>query len=97
MLNLNANAADSTLIHKIVERARRAQPRVDPLTLAIDLTAVHLNGTPLRLADLLAADDFNFSHDVFGIHRNIDRTTGELRECWSPRFHQPAPLAARAS
>lgn len=88
MLKLTANQDDAALILKIVTRARRAQPRVDSLALALDLTAVHLNTCPLRLADLLAADDFNFSHDVFGIHRNIDRTTAELRDFWSPRFHQ---------
>lgn len=93
MLKLTANPADRDLLMQIALRAKKAQPRVDTLTLVMDLTAVHLNTCPLRLADLLAADDFNFSHDVFGIHRNIDRNTGELRDCWSPRFHQPAPAA----
>jgi hypothetical protein len=46
----------------------------------MDLEATHANGCPLRLADLLAADDFNFWHDVSGIARHLDRTTGELHE-----------------
>ncbi len=41
---------------------------------------------PLRLADLLAADDFNFAHDVFGIMRHIDRRTGRLDNHFVPRF-----------
>lgn len=52
----------------------------------MDLTAVHANGNPMRLADLLAADDFNFAHDIVGISRFLDRNTGRLTDCFSPRF-----------
>lgn len=52
----------------------------------MDLSAVHANGNPLRLADLLAADDFNFIHDVFGIVRRLDRETGKLNDHFVPRF-----------
>lgn len=55
----------------------------------MDIIAVHRNGCPLRLAELLAADDFNFAHDVFGIRRHLDRTTGQLRNCFVPRFARP--------
>ncbi len=51
----------------------------------MDITACHANGNPLRLADLLEADDFNFSHDVFGIYRHLDRVTGELMNHFRPR------------
>jgi hypothetical protein len=33
-----------------------------------------------------AVEDFNFAHDIMGIHRHIDRNTGVLTECFSPRF-----------
>jgi hypothetical protein len=52
----------------------------------MDLTAVHANGCPLRLDELAAADEGNFGHDVFGIRRHIDRSTGKLRDFFSPRF-----------
>jgi hypothetical protein len=52
----------------------------------MDITATHVNGCPLRLDDLLAADEFNFAHDVFGIRRNINRETGTLENCFSPRY-----------
>lgn len=52
----------------------------------MDVIAVHMNGRPLRLEALLAADDFNFAHDVFGIRRHLDRDTGELTQCFVPRF-----------
>ena len=54
----------------------------------MDFTAVHANGNPLRLADLLAADDFNFAHDAFGIARHLNRTNGQLENCFLPRFTQ---------
>ena len=54
----------------------------------MDITATHANGNPLRLDDLLHADDFNFAHDVFGIRRHIDRNTGQLQDCFVPRFSE---------
>jgi hypothetical protein len=55
----------------------------------MDICATHLNGCPLKLEELLAADDMNFAHDVFGIRRHIDRTTGELQDCFVPRYAAP--------
>lgn len=84
------------LISKIVKRTFAMRPDLgailDYQSLIMDITACHANGNPLRLAGLLKADDFNFAHDVFGIHRHIDRNTGELTDCFSPRFSQPASL-----
>lgn len=57
----------------------------DYLTADMDISACHANGTPLDLDKLLAADDFNFAHDVFGIRRHIDRDTGEIMDCFVPR------------
>lgn len=56
----------------------------------MDLAAVHANGCPLDLEKLLAADDFNFAHDVFGIYRHLDRdgkspTGGKLLDLFLPR------------
>lgn len=52
----------------------------------MDVTATHANGNPLDLRRLLAADDFNFAHDILGIRRHLDRSTGGLLNCFSPRF-----------
>lgn len=52
----------------------------------MDLAACHANGCPMKFAELLGADDANFSHDVFGIARHIDRETGKLGNCFSPRY-----------
>jgi hypothetical protein len=41
---------------------------------------------PLRLDDLLIADDFNFMHDVAGILDNYDWLKGSLENHFLPRF-----------
>ncbi len=51
----------------------------------MDITACHLNGTKLDLDRLLAFGDFDFVHDVFGIARHLDRTTGKLQNHFWPR------------
>lgn len=56
----------------------------------MDVTACHANGCPLDLEKLLHADAFNFSHDVFGIARYINRNTGKLENCFVPRCALPA-------
>lgn len=74
----------------IVERAERMAREhgqdVDRLSLLMDLIACNANGCPLKLQALLDADDANFAHDVFGIRRYMDRTTGQLTDCFLPRF-----------
>ncbi len=79
--------------HLCKQIARRASDMLaeqnttrDVLSIDMDITATHCNGNPLRLADLLAADDFNFMHDVAGIYRHLDRETGSLMDHFSPRF-----------
>ena len=54
-------------------------------TAYMDIVATHANGCPLDLAQLAIADDYTFMHDVQGIHRHIDRETGQLTDCFVPR------------
>lgn len=82
---------DGRLISEIADRAwavfKKNKIRgTDRMSLEMDVTAVHANGCPLRLFDLLEADDFNFAHDIFGIDRHLDRETGQLLNCFRPRF-----------
>ena len=51
----------------------------------MDITACHANGCPLDLGKLLTAPASDFGHDVFGIRRFIDRSTGQLTQCFLPR------------
>jgi len=96
MISFETTREDAVRIGKIVARAKalaisNGAKAFDGLSLHMDLSACIANGTPLRLDELLAADDFNFSHDVFGIRRHIDRddnspTAGKLLNCFHPRF-----------
>jgi hypothetical protein len=87
LATFDVSKQDSDLITKIVLRAISTL-RVendDRLMLAMDLTACHANGCPLKLQELLDAPKFDFAHDIHGIQRHIDRTTGELKDCFCPR------------
>lgn len=87
-INWTASADDMRLIMAIVKRAI-VDGLITPkstMDLEMDITATHLNGTPLRLADLLVADRFNFVHDVGGIRRHLNRETGKLDGRFLPRY-----------
>lgn len=51
----------------------------------MDIEIAH-KSIPLNLQRLIKSDDFNFSHDVFGIARNLNRVTGKLENCFIPRY-----------
>lgn len=84
-------AAISKIAKRAVEMASVAGVDYDMMCASMDITACHANGNPLKLEELLNADDFNFSHDVFGIRRHIDRDTGELTGHFLPRYSQQTP------
>lgn len=89
-LNWTATREDVDRIGRIVRRAeaiaKSAGTPLDRVSLNMDLLACHANGCPLDLAGLEAADDPNLAHDVFGIHRHLDRETGALGGCFLPRY-----------
>ena len=65
--------------------------RIDEVSTTMDLVVVHTK-TPLNLVGMLTelADEtktpVNAMHDIAGIGRYLDRGTGELTECFSPRY-----------
>lgn len=87
----NATKEESKVIRAIAHRAKALAAKhgadLPVLEAVMDIEATHSNGCPLKLEALLEADDFNFSHDVFGIRRHIDRETGRLGNHFLPRFH----------
>lgn len=91
-ISFDVSCSDAGIIKAISERAvevafkYRPDSEFDFMSCQMDITATHANGNPLRLLDLLEADDFNFGHDVFGIERHLDRNTGKLMHGFSPRF-----------
>lgn len=90
MINFECTSQEHSTIGKIATRAVQMAAKhgidYDRIDAEMDITATHANGTPLRLDELLVADDFNFAHDVFGIRSHLDRKTGKLNDCFSPRF-----------
>lgn len=90
-VKFSATPLQMRLIRRIVERAAKVWQQTQPgstfpaRSLVMDLDACISNGCPLRLEELVAANDFDFVHDVFGIVRHMDRTTGQLGNCFWPR------------
>ena len=91
-VSFDTTKKDARLINRIARRAmkREALKQLadgDIVQIEMDLTAVHANGCPLRLKDFLEAPDFDFSHDIVGIRRHLNRDTGQLEDCFLPRYH----------
>ena len=90
MINWTNNVEEMELESKIAKRTVKMAIDFDmpyPLSDALmDIDACHCNGCPLKLHELLQADDKNFAHDVFGIRNNINRKTGKLENCFLPRY-----------
>ncbi len=90
MLNWHVSKSDHELIVEIARRASVMAKSYGDEYLQrdamMDLTATHANGCKLRLLELVDAPKFDFAHDVFGIRRHIDRNTGQMQDCFLPRY-----------
>lgn len=86
------NKTEMEIVHSIAQRAAAQAQKLDIdyrlIDADMDISAVHVNGCPLRLSELLEADASNFAHDVFGIRRHLNRETGQLADHFLPRFAQ---------
>lgn len=85
MINWNATREEHKLMHDIGLRALGMIPELRMVEIMMDLEACHCNGCPLDLERLRTFPDLDFAHDVFGIRRHINRTTGQLEDCFLPR------------
>jgi len=93
-INFEISATDDVLVEKIVERAHKHvyteangwdEETQDRTSTTMDVVACHLNGCPLDLQKLLDSDAFTFSHDIVGIRRHINRSNGQIENCFLPR------------
>lgn len=86
---LNITGEDSRTIANIVARAhqvgRQLGVYIETTSTVMDLEVVH-DSIGLKLDELLESDDFNLMHDISGIARHLNRDTGKLEHCFSPRF-----------
>lgn len=76
---------DAKLIREIAARAAKIA-QCDPIDIGLSLMACIEGGCPLRLKEMLEADDFNLMHDVYGINAHLNRETYRLEDCFWPRF-----------
>jgi hypothetical protein len=84
-LNWGTKKREYVLVREIARRAMDYIPG-NLMHVEMDVLAAHLNGCPMRLVELLNADDGDFVHDVCGIVMNLDRKTGKLENCFLPRY-----------
>ena len=88
-INFSVTNEEMSLIIELSKRAAilasKAGGHYPLMDCQMDLAATHLNGNPLDLEKLMDFDDANFNHDIVGIKVNINRNTGELENCFSPR------------
>jgi hypothetical protein len=67
-------------------RASNMRPSYDIIDVRMDLSAIVAQGQmTLDLTMLERSDEFDFLHDMAGIHRHMDRTTGLLMDHFIPR------------
>src|SRR5690349_14642487 len=91
VINWKVSKHEHELINIIADRAvavaaSHGNHSYDKLHATMDLTACHANGCRLDLQGLAGAESFDFTHDVFGIARHINRETGKLENCFVPRY-----------
>ncbi len=85
-LNWNATKDEHKLIRVIAERINAQYPRMLKMGMMMDIESVHCNGCKLRLPELSKANDGDLFHDVIGIYKHLNRRTGKLENCFSPRY-----------
>lgn len=85
-INWSVTRNDAELISRIVDRYLKLYVTDNRLAVDMDITAAHLNGCPLNLEGLLYAKDFDFFHDINGIRAHLDRKSGKVKGCFSPRY-----------
>lgn len=95
MVKFDVTDEESAIVRKIVRRARK-MAKADGIDypengISMDLIACHSNGCKLDLQTLLDAPDHTFGHDIYGIRRFLDRSTGKINPAqFDPRCSMPA-------
>lgn len=88
-MSWKVSSADFKKIVKIVSRLKIMADKQDyplnTMSCSMSLVACHCNGMRLNLTKLLKADGLTFCHDVLGICRHTNRTTGKIEDCFVPR------------
>ncbi len=82
-----AKLEEVRLINKIVNRGWKTMKKNyrERIDMIMDIDAAN-KCCPLKLQELLEADDINFYHDIIGIGQHMNRRTGKLEDYFIPRF-----------
>lgn len=96
-MNLDSSKRESDLARKVADRAQTLLDwsSEDRRTFFMDVLVCHKNGNQLDLERFLASAEPDFRHDVHGIQRYLDRRTGQLKECFSPRCSAQETVTVR--
>ena len=85
-MNREQKRNDCILIGRIARRALKKLPELgSQISLVMDIEFTH-EQHPLRLSELLTANDMDFFHDVCGIYTHFNRETKTLDGIFEPRF-----------
>jgi hypothetical protein len=84
--NVEFARVDKATMDRLYKRACGLAGRLDRMAFEMDIAAAGANGNPpFDFHRLASADDVTFAHDVFGILRHMDRSTGRLAGHFTPR------------
>lgn len=88
----DASTVEKRVIGEIADRAMKFNAQYGwgrtKQDFLMDIEAVHCNDAKLDFERLRDADDFNFTHDIVGIARHLNRETGKLENHFLPRFRE---------
>jgi len=77
--------------HKNFEQYIGSDLQITVLDIIMDIETTNKT-IPLDLSRLLAAPEADFNHDIIGIIQNLNRETGEIENCFSPRYTKQMEL-----
>jgi len=90
MFKFTTGREECELLRQIAARAAESYKKlgydVPKVNFLMDLSITNANGCPLRLAEMLTADESDFMHDIAGINRHLNRETGKLEDLFHPRY-----------
>jgi hypothetical protein len=84
-MGVNANTVERIALRAMDMAIAAKRPRRSKQDYMMDMAAANAD-VPINLDGLLAASDFDFAHDVFGIEKHLNRETGQLTGCFCPRY-----------
>lgn len=84
-INITTSTTELRIINSIAKRYWKKQTHLDFTSLQMDIELAH-NHHEILLEDLLKANEGDFLHDISGIQHHINRETGKLENCFSPRY-----------